>query len=195
MSWKVVVFSFVFLHVLTNVSLHPRCIFRTESFCLYKHSVFKLSRSHQIKTLMARHPFKNPLKALVTFQATCFCGFFIHLIQKNQQNINRCKSIKSVFKSPPRRLETSILWFSPFFLSGAAVYECLLDISEHYRLHTTYTMQKNTSPSPCPLSFSIQAKNIIEEDMAAVHFLCSSGRRNRVKHPYFTLPVSLLYRQ
>lgn len=117
MSWKVVVFSFVFLHVLTNVSLHPSCIFRTESFCLYKHSVFKLSRCHQIKTLTARHPFKNPLKALVTFQATCFCVFFIHLIQKNQQNINRCKSIKIVFKSP-RRLETSsfvILLLFPFW--------------------------------------------------------------------------------
>lgn len=44
---------------------------------------FKSSCSHQIQFLMARHPFKNPLKALVTFQATCFCVFvIIHLIQK-----------------------------------------------------------------------------------------------------------------
>lgn len=33
---------------------------------------------------MTGHPFKNPLKALVMFQATCFCGFFTHLIQKEK---------------------------------------------------------------------------------------------------------------
>lgn len=80
--------SFVFVHVHTNVSPHPSCIFRTESLTFTNILCFlfglKSSCTHQIKILMARHPFKNPLKALVTFQAICFCGFcFIHLIQKN----------------------------------------------------------------------------------------------------------------
>lgn len=48
---------------------------------------FKSSRSHQIKTLMAGHPFKNPLKALVTFQAICFCVFLIHLVEKKNQQL------------------------------------------------------------------------------------------------------------
>lgn len=51
-----------------------------QTFCVIS---LKSSCSHQIQILMAWHPFKNPLKALVTFQATCFlCFLFIHLIQK-----------------------------------------------------------------------------------------------------------------
>lgn len=46
-----------------------------QTFCVLS---FKSSCSHQIKILIARHPFKNPLKALVTFQATCFCVFFLY---------------------------------------------------------------------------------------------------------------------
>lgn len=66
--------SFVFVHVHRVVSPRPSCIFRTESlaFTHILHTCFKSPCSHQIKILMARHPFKNPLKALVTFQATCF---------------------------------------------------------------------------------------------------------------------------
>lgn len=91
---------------LSLLPLHTFCIlvFRLKSSC-----------SHQIKITMARHPFKNPLKALVTFQATCFfflcVSFLIHLIEKkNQQNISYCKSIKS-----------HCFWVSPCFLSGAEV--------------------------------------------------------------------------
>lgn len=88
-------FSFVFVHVHKDVSPHPSCIFFLEqsllplhTFCILLFS-FKSSSSHQIKFLMARHPFKNPLKALVTFQATCFCVFFIHLIQKKKKKLTK----------------------------------------------------------------------------------------------------------
>lgn len=74
---------FVFVHVHTNVSPASSCIFSRVS-CFYKHSVHSLWKRLaviELKTLMARHPFKNPLKALVTFQAICFC-VFLHLVEK-----------------------------------------------------------------------------------------------------------------
>lgn len=113
MSWMPESFFFVCLFVFSHMYLYtstqrflliPAALFLEESLdftnilciCI---QLFKSSCSHQIKTLIARHPFKNPLKALVTFHFV-FCVFFIHLIQKNQQNINSCKSIKSVFQTP-----------------------------------------------------------------------------------------------
>lgn len=70
-------FPFVFVHVRKDVSPDPSWLFFPffvlEQSLLPSHTS---SRSHQIKFLMARHPFKNPLKALVTFQATYFVFFY-----------------------------------------------------------------------------------------------------------------------
>lgn len=46
---------------------------------------------------------------------------------------------------------------------------------------------------PRPLSFSIPAQNIIEEDVAAVPSLCSSGRKKKAKCPLLSLVLSHFY--
>ena len=71
-------FFFVLLFVCTRphkcFSLSQlRSLLPLQTFCVF---AFKSSCGHQIQILMARHPFKNPLKALVTFRTTCFCVFF-----------------------------------------------------------------------------------------------------------------------
>lgn len=83
MSWKPESFffflfrSFVCLFFCTRPhkcfsSSQLRSLLPLQTFCVF---AFKSSCGHQIQILMAWHPFKNPLKALVTFRATCFCVF------------------------------------------------------------------------------------------------------------------------
>lgn len=100
MSW--IPENSLLVHLHTSTQMFVFILGQIRVTCLYILCVcnpFTLSQSRQIKILMARHPFKNPLKALVTFQAT-----FDTL---NTKNINKtstdiiCKSIKKCFQGNP----------------------------------------------------------------------------------------------
>lgn len=99
-------FFFLYLYMSTQIFLLiPAAFLKLKSLGLYKHSVysysvFKSSCSHQIKMLIARHPFKNPLKALVTFQATCFCVFLNTLSTKKINKTSTFVNYLKVFSNP-----------------------------------------------------------------------------------------------
>lgn len=82
-------FFFVIFVRPQNASLHSSCIYTTESLAFthilhtYIH-VFHFESTCNYQ--MAQRPFKNPLKALVTFRVYCFCVSFTHLIHTQKKN-------------------------------------------------------------------------------------------------------------